>query len=82
MDQWPEQGPAISYRTKGLGSGMASLAIHAGLLYTIGNIEGKTNLICRNAGDGAEVGRPRLPMTRERPMGHRRSIQRPVWSMP
>jgi outer membrane protein assembly factor BamB len=55
MDQWPEQGPAISYRTKGLGSGMASLAIHAGLLYTIGNIDGKTNLICRNAGDGAEV---------------------------
>ncbi|MEK0424985.1 MAG: hypothetical protein RJB11_1076, partial [Planctomycetota bacterium] len=53
MDQWPEQGPPIGYRTKGLGSGMASVAIHAGLLYTIGNIDGKTTLVCLNAGDGA-----------------------------
>jgi len=55
LDQWPEQGPAIAYRTKGLGSGMASVAIHSGLLYTIGNIDGQTTLVCLNAGDGAPV---------------------------
>ena len=55
LDRWPEEGPAIAYRTKGLGSGMASVAIHAGLLYTIGNIDGQTTLECINAGDGAAV---------------------------
>jgi outer membrane protein assembly factor BamB len=55
LDQWPEEGPAIAYRSKGLGSGMASVAIHAGLLYTIGNIDGQTTLVCLNAGDGAPV---------------------------
>lgn len=47
----------MAYRTKGLGSGMASIAIHAGLLYTIGNIDGQTTLVCLNAGDGAAVWR-------------------------
>ena len=55
LDQWPEEGPAIAYRTKGLGSGMASVANHSGLLYTIGNIDGQTTLECINAGDGAAV---------------------------
>ena len=52
LERWPDEGPAIAYRTKGLGSGMASVAIHAGLLYTIGNIDGQTTLVCLNQGDG------------------------------
>jgi outer membrane protein assembly factor BamB len=53
LDQWPEDGPAIAYRTKGLGSGMASVAIHGGLVTTIGNIDGQTTLVCLNQADGS-----------------------------
>ena len=37
LSTWPEEGPAITHRTKGLGSGMASVAIADGKLFTIGN---------------------------------------------
>lgn len=53
LDQWPESGPEIAYRTKGLGSGMASVAIYGGLLYTIGNSDGQTTLHCLNQADGS-----------------------------
>lgn len=55
LDQWPEDGPGITYRTKGLGSGMASVAIHGGLVYTIGNIDGQTTLVCLNQADGSDA---------------------------
>jgi len=53
LDQWPESGPEIAYRTKGLGSGMASVAIYGGLLYSIGNTDGQTTLHCLNQADGS-----------------------------
>jgi len=53
VDRWPEEGPPIVYRSNGLGSGMASVAIADGKLCTLGNLDGKTHLICVNAADGS-----------------------------
>jgi len=55
LNTWPEEGPSITYRTQGLGSGMASVAIADGKLFTIGNIDKKTTLVCLNAKDGSVV---------------------------
>jgi outer membrane protein assembly factor BamB len=52
-DRWPEEGPPIAFRSKGLGSGMASVAIADGKLCTIGNIDGTTHLICLKPQDGS-----------------------------
>lgn len=54
-DRWPEEGPPIAFQSKGLGSGMASVAIADGKLCTIGNIEGTTHLICLNPRDGSPI---------------------------
>jgi outer membrane protein assembly factor BamB len=53
MDRWPEEGPAIAFHVSGLGSGMASVAIADGKICTIGNIDGRTNLVCLQQRDGS-----------------------------
>jgi len=55
MSQWPEEGPAIAFRTKGLGSGMASLVIADGKIYTIGNSDGNTHVLCLKQSDGSLI---------------------------
>jgi outer membrane protein assembly factor BamB len=46
LDSWPEKGPPIAWRTKGLGRGFSSVAVVGGRIYTIGNRNGKEMLIC------------------------------------
>lgn len=55
VDRWPEEGPPLAFQVKGQGSGMASVAIANGKLCTIGNIEGKTHLICLKQSDGSPL---------------------------
>jgi outer membrane protein assembly factor BamB len=55
MSQWPEEGPAIAFRTKGLGSGMASLVIADGKIYTLGNSDGNTHVLCLKQSDGSLI---------------------------
>lgn len=39
---WPEGGPPLVWTAKGLGGGYSSVSIAGGLIYTAGNIDGKT----------------------------------------
>lgn len=55
LDRWTEEGPQIVYQTKGLGSGMASVAVVGDNLLTLGNIDGQTTLICLKRSDGSTV---------------------------
>jgi outer membrane protein assembly factor BamB len=55
MSSWPEAGPPEVWKTKGLGNGFSSLAIVDGRIYTMGKIDGETNLVCRNVSDGSAV---------------------------
>ncbi len=52
LESWPEQGPAVVYSVKGLGSGMASVAIANGKILTMGNKDGNTKVICLNQKNG------------------------------
>ncbi len=44
LKEWPEQGPKLGFVAKGLGSGFASVTIAGGLIYTCGNVDGKTTI--------------------------------------
>lgn len=49
---WEESGPPMIYEVRGMGGGMASVAIYKDRLYSIGEIEGKVRLVCRKLEDG------------------------------
>ncbi len=52
LEVWPEQGPEVVYSVKGLGKGMASVAIANGKIVTMGNRDGNTNVICLDQSNG------------------------------
>ncbi len=52
LESWPEQGPGVAYSIKGLGKGMASVAIANGKVLTMGNKDGNTKVICLNQSTG------------------------------
>ena len=52
LKSWPDQGPNLDYRVKGLGGGMSSVAIADGKILTMGGKDGSTQLICLGQQDG------------------------------
>ena len=52
LEKWPDQGPDVAYSVKGLGQGMASVAIANGKLFSMGNKDGNTKLICLDQVNG------------------------------
>jgi len=42
LKQWPEAGPKLLWTARGLGFGFSGVSIARGMMYTSGNIEGKT----------------------------------------
>ena len=52
LESWPEQGPAVAYSVKGLGKGMASVAIADGKIITMGNKDGNTRVVCLDQKNG------------------------------
>jgi len=42
LKAWPEAGPPLLWKTTGLGHGFAGVSIAGGLVYTTGNVDGKT----------------------------------------
>ncbi|MEQ2008431.1 MAG: hypothetical protein ABMA26_16745, partial [Limisphaerales bacterium] len=36
LKEWPSDGPALAWRTKGVGNGMSSVSIANGRIFTIG----------------------------------------------
>ena len=51
---WPEGGPPLVWSGSGLGSGYSSVAVANGKIYTMGNRDGGTKLICLSAEDGSK----------------------------
>ena len=54
LTEWPSEGPPLAWKCKGLGHGFASVAVAGGKIYTLGVIEGKSNLICLKV-DGGDL---------------------------
>ncbi len=55
MSAWEDSGPSLLWRNRGLGSGMSSLVISGDHFFTMGQIDGKTMILCRKLEDGSEV---------------------------
>jgi outer membrane protein assembly factor BamB len=55
LTEWPEGGPPLAWRTKGLGGGYASVAVADGKIYTLGKRGGGTWLHARSTQDGSEI---------------------------
>lgn len=53
--KWKEAGPPLVYQSEGLGRGMSSLVIGDGKIYTLGESDGKVQLICCDVANGRIV---------------------------
>lgn len=42
MKQWPEDGPPLDWTAEGIGNGYSSVSLAHGLIFTAGNLDGKT----------------------------------------
>ena len=42
LKEWPKEGPALLWRSEGLGHGYSTVSIAGGMIYTAGNIEKET----------------------------------------
>jgi outer membrane protein assembly factor BamB len=48
LKKWPEEGPALLWRSQELGHGYSSVSISGGMIYTAGNIEEETVITALN----------------------------------
>ncbi len=42
MKQWPDEGPPLDWTAEGIGNGYSSVTLAHGLIFTAGNLDGKT----------------------------------------
>ena len=52
LPAWPADGPPLAWKSKGLGKGYASVSVAHGKIYTMGDVKGKSHLICLDAAQG------------------------------
>jgi len=52
LNQWPAAGPALAWKSTGLGGGFSSLAISGGKIFTLGDRDGAQHAIALNQADG------------------------------
>jgi outer membrane protein assembly factor BamB len=56
LKAWPAEGPRLLWKTKGLGEGLSGPAIVGDRLYTMGNLDGRENVIALDLShDGRQV---------------------------
>jgi outer membrane protein assembly factor BamB len=53
LDRWPQGGPPLAWRTKGLGSGYSTVAVVGGKIFTMGAQLGSNYLLCLSREDGS-----------------------------
>jgi outer membrane protein assembly factor BamB len=55
LASWPATGPKLLFKATGLGTGFSSLAIAAGRVYTMGDVDGTQHVIALDATDGKKL---------------------------
>ena len=63
LKKWPDKGPNLAWKTKGVGGGFSSVSVANGSIYTMGDLDGACQVIALNESDGRErwstdVGKP------------------------
>ena len=52
LKQWPTSGPALAWKATGIGAGFSSVCVSGNRLFTMGEADGKCNLLALNVADG------------------------------
>jgi len=52
LEKWPEDGPKLAWKTRGVGTGFSSVAVVKGRIYTMGDGAESSHVLCLNAKDG------------------------------
>jgi outer membrane protein assembly factor BamB len=55
LQSWPNEGPPMAWKTRGLGSGYASVVLGDGKLYTAGKRRGQDYVLCLDSNTGGEI---------------------------
>jgi outer membrane protein assembly factor BamB len=53
LDRWPDEGPPLSWRSRGLGNGYSSVAIAGGKIFTMGEKGDRASIHCLSGENGA-----------------------------
>jgi len=60
LKEWPEGGPELLWKAKGYGVGYSSVSVSGGLIYTLGDVEGGSQVIAANEANGEIVWKTRI----------------------
>ncbi len=60
LKAWPAGGPALAWKTAGLGKGYGSVAVKGDRIYTTGDLPDANYLMCLSAGDGKMLWKTKL----------------------
>lgn len=60
VDEWPEDGPPLAWRAKGLGAGFSSLAVRDGKIFTMGDLEDGQYVLALSDADGEILWKTRV----------------------
>ncbi len=52
LKQWPSSGPPLAWKATGIGAGFSSVSVSGNRVFTMGEADGKCNLLALNAADG------------------------------
>ncbi len=53
LTQWPSDGPPLAFQSKGLGGGFSSVSIAGDRIFTMGEANGSSSIVCLNRKDGS-----------------------------
>src|SRR5688500_19759228 len=52
LQEWPAGGPPLVWRAQGIGTGLSSVAVVGGRIYTMGDKAGSQQVVALNKADG------------------------------
>jgi len=55
LKSWPEGGPALSWKTTGLGAGYSGISLVGDKMFTMGDVDGSSQIMALNAADGKKL---------------------------
>ena len=72
LEAWPEGGPKLLWQSSGLGSGYSSLAVAGDGIFTMGDVDGKQQVIAVSRKDGSPLWKTAIgPAWEDRYLGSR-----------
>ena len=80
LKEWPKDGPPLAWKAKGLGDGFSGVAIAKGRIYTMGNVDGKEQVMALNEKDGTKIWSTPIGAVRSDGGGYPGRVARRQWT--